>query len=49
MEAKRIALSQATEFCAKNGKEAFVTEFKTSKNHAEVNFRCEEGVQLKLQ
>lgn len=49
VEAKRIALSQATEFCAKNGKEAFVTEFKTSKNHAEVNFRCEEGVQLKLQ
>ena len=41
VEAKRIALSEADAFCAKSGKEAFVTNFKTSKNHAEVTFRCE--------
>jgi hypothetical protein len=48
VEAKRIALSEADAFCAKSGKEAFVTNFKTSKNHAEVTFRCEEEGQPKL-
>jgi hypothetical protein len=42
VEAQRIALSEANAFCAKSGKEAFVTDVKTSKNHAEVTFRCEE-------
>jgi hypothetical protein len=42
VEAKRIALSQADDFCSKIGKETFVTDFKTSKNNAEVNFRCED-------
>jgi hypothetical protein len=49
VEAKRIALSEATAFCAKSGKEAFVTNFKTSKNHAEVDFRCEDEGQPKRQ
>jgi hypothetical protein len=40
VEAKRMALSQAGEFCAKSGKEAFVIDFKTSENHAEANFHC---------
>ena len=48
-EAKRIALSDANEFCAQSGKETFVTNIKTSKNHAEVDFRCEEQGQPKLQ
>ena len=48
-EAKRIALSEANEFCAKSGREAFVTNIKTSKNHAEVDFRCEAEGQPKLQ
>jgi hypothetical protein len=42
VEAKRIALSQANDFCEKIGKQAFVTDFKTSKNYAEVDFRCED-------
>ena len=42
VEALRIALSEADALCAKSGKQAFVTNFKTSKNHAEVTFRCEE-------
>jgi hypothetical protein len=42
VEALRIALSEADALCAKSGKQAFVTTFKTSKNHAEVTFRCEE-------
>ena len=49
VEAKRIALSEADAFCAKSGKQAFVTNLKTSKNHAEVTFRCEEEGQPKLQ
>jgi hypothetical protein len=42
VEAKRIALSQANDFCEKIGKQAFVTDFKSSKNNAEVDFRCED-------
>jgi hypothetical protein len=49
VEAKRIALSEADAFCAKSGKQAFMTNFKTSKNHAEVTFRCEEENQPMLQ
>ena len=49
VEAKKIALSEATAFCARNGKEAFVINFKTSKNHAEVTFRCEAGGQPNVQ
>ena len=49
VEAKRIALSEADAFCAKSGKQAFVTNLKTSKNHAEVTFRCEDEGQPKLQ
>jgi hypothetical protein len=49
VEARRIALSEASAFCARNGKEAFVINFKTSKNNAEVTFRCEEMGQQKLQ
>ena len=48
VEAKRMALSEANAFCAKSGKEAFVTNVKTSKNHAEVSFRCEDEGQPKL-
>ena len=47
VEAKRIALSQATEICANSGKEAFVTNFKTSQNNAEVYFRCADRPKLK--
>lgn len=42
VEALKVALSEADALCAKSGKQAFVTTFKTSKNHAEVTFRCEE-------
>ncbi|HEX6950507.1 MAG TPA: hypothetical protein VF127_12980 [Nitrospira sp.] len=49
VEAKRIALSEAIEFCAQSGKGAFVSNIQTSKNHAEVNFRCEAEGQPKLQ
>ena len=42
VEALKVALSEADALCAKSGKQAFVTNFKTSKNHAEVTFRCEE-------
>ena len=49
IEARKIALSEADAYCAKSGKQAFVTDFKTSKNHAEVTFRCEEEGQPKLQ
>jgi len=49
VEAKRIALSEANEFCAQSGKKAFVTNIQTSQNHAEVNFRCEAEGQPKLQ
>lgn len=41
VEAKTAALSGASALCARSGKEAFVTTIKTSKNHAEVSFRCE--------
>lgn len=41
VEAKTAALSEANALCARSGKEAFVTNVKTSKNHAEVSFRCE--------
>ena len=42
VEALKVALSEADALCAQSGKQAFVTTFKTSKNHAEVTFRCEE-------
>ena len=49
VEAKKIALSQANEICANSGKETFVIDFKTSKNTAEVNFRCADRGLPKLQ
>ena len=49
VEAKRIALTQANEICANSGKETFVIDFKTSKNNAEVNFRCADRGLPKLQ
>ena len=49
VEAQRLALSEANDICAKNGKEAFVTEVITSKNTAEVKFHCVNGGVPKLQ
>lgn len=49
VEAKRMALTQADDFCAKIGKEAFVTDLNISKNKAEVDFRCEDSDLPKLQ
>ena len=49
VEAKRLALSQATEICVNSGKDAFVITLKAAKNQAEVEFRCEDRGQPNLQ
>ena len=48
-EAQRIALSEANEFCAKNGKEIHGIELKVSSYNADVVFRCIDKDEPKFQ
>jgi hypothetical protein len=49
VKAQRMAILEASEFCANTDKEIVVTDIKTSDFNADVNFRCVDKGEPKFQ